>query len=171
MEGRVLTCVYCGHEYPQDTPSAGAQILTDHIRVCEKHPMRQAELTIKKLRSALIGLIGAETKEELEGMEAMTRTFIASDSVPKSDGIASINAIHAILETREGAAEIVEAGNSAPNTRMNKIAFHGGELTKMIREGLSDDETLALAMVLDAVVERNFIMREAVVCNTGATKS
>ena len=48
MEGRILTCVYCGHEYPQDTPAAGAQILTDHIKVCEKHPLRKAG-AMKKL--------------------------------------------------------------------------------------------------------------------------
>jgi hypothetical protein len=101
MEGRVLTCVYCGHKYPQDTPAAGAQILTDHIKVCEKHPMRQAESTIKKLRSALIGVIGAETKAELEGMEAMTRTMLSMGSVCNKDGVAAINAIHAILETME----------------------------------------------------------------------
>jgi len=38
-----LTCVYCGHEYPEGTPPHGAQILTDHIRVCEKHPLRLCE--------------------------------------------------------------------------------------------------------------------------------
>lgn len=40
MAQRVLTCVYCGHDYPQDTPAHGHQILTEHITVCEKHPMR-----------------------------------------------------------------------------------------------------------------------------------
>jgi hypothetical protein len=50
MEGRVLTCVYCGHEYPQDTPSWGNNVLTEHIKVCPKHPMRQAEATIAALR-------------------------------------------------------------------------------------------------------------------------
>ncbi|MDQ5877333.1 MAG: hypothetical protein QG638_64, partial [Pseudomonadota bacterium] len=23
MDGRILTCVYCGHAYPQDTPAHG----------------------------------------------------------------------------------------------------------------------------------------------------
>lgn len=39
----ILTCVYCGHEYPADTPASGAPILTAHIKVCTKHPMRAAE--------------------------------------------------------------------------------------------------------------------------------
>lgn len=53
MEGRVLTCVYCGHEYPQNTPAWGNQVLTDHIKICPKHPMRQAEATIDKMKCLL----------------------------------------------------------------------------------------------------------------------
>lgn len=37
---KLLTCVYCGHEYPEGTPSSQSQILTDHIAQCEKHPMK-----------------------------------------------------------------------------------------------------------------------------------
>ncbi len=40
-EQRTLTCVYCGHEYPPGSPSHGANVLTEHIKVCEKHPMRE----------------------------------------------------------------------------------------------------------------------------------
>ena len=101
---RILTCVYCGHEYPQDTPAAGAQILTDHIKVCTKHPMRKAEATITQLRSALIGLVGASDEKELEGIEGFTRTYLAQGSIPRKDGTAMINAVHAILETKEYAA-------------------------------------------------------------------
>ncbi len=94
-EGRILTCVYCGEEYPQDTPTWGDKVLTEHIKICPKHPLREAELKIEKLRKALIGLVGAEEKEELEEMEVGMRLVPA----PESDKIASINAIHALLET------------------------------------------------------------------------
>ena len=53
MDGRILTCVYCGHEYPQDTPTHGAGVLTEHIKICERHPMRKAEKDIAMLRAAL----------------------------------------------------------------------------------------------------------------------
>lgn len=55
IDSTVLTCVYCGLQYPQGTPSSGAdcQVLTDHIKVCEKHPMRTAELRIQLLEAAL----------------------------------------------------------------------------------------------------------------------
>ena len=91
----ILTCVYCGMEYPEGTPPAKAQILTDHIKVCEKHPMRHAEATILKLRTALIGLVGASDKKELEGMELAIRNLPA----PMADKAASIDAIHALIET------------------------------------------------------------------------
>jgi hypothetical protein len=51
---RVLTCVYCGQEYPQDTPAWGSQVLTDHIKVCEKHPMRALEAENARLKTEVI---------------------------------------------------------------------------------------------------------------------
>jgi len=75
-------------EYPQDTPAWGDKILTDHIKVCEKHPMR-------KLRKALADLVGASTKEELESMEVTLRLVPGIEQ----DKIVAINAIHALLET------------------------------------------------------------------------
>uniref|UniRef100_A0A6H2A106 Uncharacterized protein n=1 Tax=viral metagenome TaxID=1070528 RepID=A0A6H2A106_9ZZZZ len=91
----ILTCVYCGIAYPEGTPPWGSQILTDHIKVCEKHPLREAEEKIKKLRKVLSDLIGASTREELEKMELVLR------SVPgvKQDKIIAINAIHILIET------------------------------------------------------------------------
>ena len=91
----VLTCVYCGMAYPEGTPPYGAQILTDHIRVCEKHPLREAEAKIDKLRKALIGMVGVGKKAELEQMEATMRLM----AIPDVDKTVSINAIRALIET------------------------------------------------------------------------
>lgn len=68
MKGVVVTCVYCGTEYPAGTPAAGSGILTEHIRVCIKHPLRKAELEIAMLRSALVKLIGSDDRNELQRM-------------------------------------------------------------------------------------------------------
>jgi len=97
MGGRILTCVYCGHEYPQDTPAAGSDVLTDHIKVCNRHPMRKAEADAAMLRAALVGLIGADSEQELRQMEAAMRVLPA----PDADKAVSINAIHALLATYE----------------------------------------------------------------------
>jgi len=92
---KTLTCVYCGMAYPEGTPPHGAKILTDHIRVCEKHPMRLAEEKILKLRSALFGLVGAVSDSDLDSMEIVFRSLPA----PESDKIAAINAITVLRDT------------------------------------------------------------------------
>lgn len=91
----ILTCVYCGHEYPSGTPASGAQILTDHIRVCGKHPMRKLEQDFKKVRDALVGLVGVSVPAELDTMES----FIRLGQMPESDRTATINAICALRDT------------------------------------------------------------------------
>lgn len=96
-EGRILTCVYCGHEYPQDTPASGSEVLTDHIKVCEKHPMRKLVEQNAMLRKALAGLVGSEVREELEHMEIVIRMA----PVPDVDKASTINAIQALLQTAE----------------------------------------------------------------------
>ena len=112
MEGRVLTCVYCGHEYPQETPAWGNDVLTEHIRVCPKHPMRKAEADIALLRGALAGLVGASDKAELDQMELAMRVIPA----PEADKIASLNAIHALLATLPNTTERARAGSASPGS-------------------------------------------------------
>jgi len=89
----VLTCVYCGYQYPDGTPAAKHHFLDSHIKVCEKHPLREAEIKIEKLKSALVGLIGVETKDELDQMEGYLRSMPSS---PDRDKAAAINAIDAL---------------------------------------------------------------------------
>lgn len=94
---RVLTCVYCGHEFPQETPAHGDKILTDHITGCEKHPMRAVVEQRDKLYAALASLIGASDPEELRTIEVEIRLIPA----PEADKAAAINAIHALIECSE----------------------------------------------------------------------
>lgn len=91
-ENNVVTCVYCGHQYPDGTPTAKHKLLSEHIKICDKHPMREAEQKIERLRNALAGLIGASTKEELDAIELILRSTPATES----DKIAAINAIDAL---------------------------------------------------------------------------
>ncbi len=92
----ILTCVYCGQEYPPGTPPHGAQILTDHIKVCIKHPMRALEVKYALIRNALLGLVGTEDRIHLDAMEAHTRM---TKSICEEDRAGTLNAIHAIRET------------------------------------------------------------------------
>jgi hypothetical protein len=43
----VLTCVYCGTAYPPGSPRHGSSVLTAHIMVCPKHPLREAEAKVE----------------------------------------------------------------------------------------------------------------------------
>jgi hypothetical protein len=92
MEGRILTCAYCGHEYPQDTPAHGDKVLTDHIAGCEKHPMRTVIEQRDKLRAALVGLIGLIGASELAAMELGVRSLPGCEE----DKAVALNAIHAL---------------------------------------------------------------------------
>ena len=91
----ILTCVYCGHEYPQETPSHGSQILTDHLKICEKHPLRKSEANVALLRNALVGLLGVDGENELKELEIGIRLA----SAPDADRTVALNAIHALLAT------------------------------------------------------------------------
>ena len=100
-ESRIITCVYCGMAYELGTPTHGSKVLTEHIKVCEKHPMRKAELTIKKLRSALVGLVG---ENSLQGL-CEIKLGIAYLGRPEDETNKLINAVNALVETMEYSQE------------------------------------------------------------------
>lgn len=95
MSERVLTCVYCGHQYPDGTNSHGENILTDHISHCDKHPMSFVIKERDLLRSALAGIVGASEPDELRKIEVVMRSFPA----PEQDKAVTLNAIHALIAT------------------------------------------------------------------------
>jgi len=68
-----------------------------HLFAIDALAKQVATLTAERdqLRSALTGLVGAETREELEQMEVVMRMM----SAPAEDKAASIDAIHALLKT------------------------------------------------------------------------
>ena len=63
-----------------------------------------------RLRSALVGLIGADNEQELRQMEATMRLLPA----PEEDKAVSINAIHALLATLP-----VNAGDKPPQVGLD----------------------------------------------------
>ncbi len=56
-ETQTLTCVYCGQSYPPGTPTHGSETLTEHIRICGKHPMREIERQLSELRALALALV------------------------------------------------------------------------------------------------------------------
>lgn len=102
MKQNVVTCVYCGHQYPEGTPTHQAEQLTAHIKICDKHPMRQAEARIKALGKALADLVGPKTKDGLDAMEKALRIMPGI----QEDKIAGINAIHVLLAELNAGADL-----------------------------------------------------------------
>lgn len=87
-ERTAVTCVYCGHEYPDGTPTAKAEALTEHVKVCDKHPM-------KRVRAALAALVGADTREELQAM----RDAMFAVTMPAKERADMVDAIDALIDT------------------------------------------------------------------------
>lgn len=54
----VLTCVYCGHEYPPGSPTHGAEVLTEHIKTCPKHPLSEYRESLEETTSLLRAFAG-----------------------------------------------------------------------------------------------------------------
>lgn len=94
MSETTIICKYCSYAYPKAALSNIKGAIANHTQICDHCSLHQAELKIEKLRSALAGLIGAETKEELDGMELALRTI----PTPASDKAAMIDAIDALRE-------------------------------------------------------------------------
>lgn len=42
----IVSCAFCGHQFPPGTPPSQHPLLAEHIKVCEKHPMRRLERTL-----------------------------------------------------------------------------------------------------------------------------
>ena len=95
MDSPTLTCVYCGTTYPEGTPPFGSKILTDHIRVCEKHPMRDLEIRYAKVRGAMLRMAGVSDMSECKAMICALNTIPGNDE----QKAAAINLLEVLLET------------------------------------------------------------------------
>jgi hypothetical protein len=84
-EAGPLFCLYCGKEDPPDTP---AQVLADHIRVCEKHPLARALAREKALRearedyAAMLRTLGNKLREKHDWRDRI----VSFRAVPAQEG-------------------------------------------------------------------------------------
>ncbi len=86
-------CPNCGARGPERLTGREADEAWNVRRTQTVDPKLQADNA--KLRKALVGLVGADTKAELEEMEAAIRLLAA----PDEDRMNTINAIHALRDT------------------------------------------------------------------------
>lgn len=74
---RVLTCVYCGHQYPDGTPAAKHAALTEHIQKCEKHPMTELRQKVTSFCDFMTEALDAEPlPPEEHDLDVLAETII-----------------------------------------------------------------------------------------------
>lgn len=105
MDGRIVTCVYCGQEYPDGTHTSGATVLTEHIKVCEKHPMRDLEqqLTAANARISELKKLKPSYKKEFD---CMYQKFKAEEKLSAHYKLLSAQAEEQVRIMREFIQEI-----------------------------------------------------------------
>jgi hypothetical protein len=88
---RVLTCAFCGEEYPPGTPTNNHEALTAHVRACAKHPLRAdlaAEVEVANRLGDALAAMTAERDKESADLKAClmseARLRAERDSVQKA---------------------------------------------------------------------------------------
>ncbi|MHC4644201.1 MAG: hypothetical protein ACYTBJ_01770 [Planctomycetota bacterium] len=82
---QVLTCAFCGQAYPPGTAASSDDALAAHIRVCPKHPMREAEARVRELESALSAMVDAA--EEMSDCERTPSGGFVSPARERARGL------------------------------------------------------------------------------------
>jgi hypothetical protein len=133
VDARIVTCVYCGHEYPSGAPASQDAALTEHISTCEKHPIRAVERDrdawkseceedrairmsmcmdvepLKKARARINELESLLTGRELLAMAAW------------QTGTARISALEDALQEVLGIVTIVRRGGAVPHDSVDRM--------------------------------------------------
>lgn len=94
----VVTCAFCGQSYGPGTPTSGALVLGDHVRVCPQHPMRRVEALVVKLLTAVTELLEAPTIEELRSFKRGATAAAPLDPQAAAQSIALADAAITALE-------------------------------------------------------------------------
>ena len=122
MENKVVTCVYCGHAYPPGTPTSGSQVeaLTAHIKVCEKHPMRELEKKYDEL-DKIAGELAGKVIWALKYLDCKGSGLLVKDGgkciVPWIDDFIETLAHAGIIVTKEDVMNI----RNPPKKKSKKI--------------------------------------------------
>lgn len=77
-QNQTLTCVYCGMAYPPGTPTHGSDVLTAHIKVCPKHPMRRALFACELIRGVRHCMMFLKVHDEVHAKEICDKYGVIS---------------------------------------------------------------------------------------------
>jgi hypothetical protein len=71
VAARIVTCVYCGHEYPSGTPASQDAALTAHIVECPKHPMSALHAKLAASGAALGEAVTRAAEERRQDLQTL----------------------------------------------------------------------------------------------------
>lgn len=116
---RVVSCVYCGHQFEEGTPQSQDERLTAHIKVCEKHPMQELETKLIE-RNKMINSLQAT----LDGIYDEARETTERDTImcglraQRDDLSIAVETLKAKLEKQK---EIIENSVEALGVAQDEI--------------------------------------------------
>ncbi len=108
MSERILTCVYCGHQYPQDTPAWGHAVLTAHIAQCKEHPMRAVIEERDRLleeRANLAMLVSRLARRLRAARDGRGSAAGDADAIDKAIGYLKSKGLFSVLRGPSGGGE------------------------------------------------------------------
>lgn len=95
VNGRVVTCVYCGQEYGEGTPTSQDERLTAHIEQCEKHPMTKLKERDEQWRKKWEAALDTMASLQQKAIEDLGKAREQGEEQGYKSGVASaIDAIH-----------------------------------------------------------------------------
>lgn len=85
---RALTCVWCGHVYPPDTPKSNHELLFEHVFECTEHPAAKVVKVVTQFLEDEYCYDAAETKapEDIAVNEMLDRLKAAIEGLTFSVG-------------------------------------------------------------------------------------
>jgi len=126
-------CAYCGAEYPLD--DAAATLVSEHIKTCEKHPMRAVEAELRKWQTG-----------EIVGIEFVPKMF---NELELKNARANARA-----EKAEARAERLQAALDAANEdaalladKLSEVVAYGGYYADIENRMPPDGQTFKVIAV------------------------
>lgn len=141
MEGRILTCVYCGHEYPQDTPAHGDKVLAGMIGASTKEELGATELVVRSLPGCEEDRAGEPLAECMADYDMVFQRSAATGRIsrpplPPRSYRAAAQAIRRMADHLEARADAASARDKAARTQViHRLSRYCREFSERHRAG------------------------------------
>jgi NTP pyrophosphatase (non-canonical NTP hydrolase) len=120
--GRSLTCAFCGAIYPPGTPTSQHELLTAHVKKCEKHPLNQRIAELLAACSAKDEAL-AEIRPEVRMFAVQMETQLrANDHKPGWSGDRLVDLLQRIYDEAHELNEAINCDGGRPERIIKEAA-------------------------------------------------